>query len=144
MKDYIYLIVPFTSLIIAQLIKFTFESISNKRLEWGRLFNGSGGMPSTHTSFSFSLVMTIGYLNGFTSPLFALGLIFCFIVSYDAMGVRYESGKQAEQINEIQKNIGKKNFKALKEKIGHEPLEVLMGFCLGLCTSTIFVTILLS
>ena len=138
MKEYIYLIVPITSLIIAQIIKFTIESVQYKEIEWTRLFNGSGGMPSTHTSFSFSLVMIIGYVNGFNSPLFALGLVFCLIVSYDAMGVRYESGRQAIIINGILKDLDRKDFKALKEKVGHKPLEVIMGFVLGFCTSSLF------
>ena len=44
--------------------------------------------------------MLIGYTLGFNSPIF-IALIFTFIVSYDAMGLRFESGKQAEAINYI-------------------------------------------
>lgn len=135
---YIYLICPITALIVCQLIKFTIESIKNKKLDFERLFNGSGGMPSTHTTFSFSLTMLIGYNLGFDTPIFAVALVFALITSYDALGVRYESGKQAIAINYLLKENGKINFKKLKEKIGHEPLEVFVGMLLGTFVSFVF------
>lgn len=130
-KDYIYLIIPFCSLILCQIIKFTIESIQNKKLKWGRLFNGAGGMPSSHTTFSFALTFTLAYREGITSPLFAVALIFSLIVSYDAMGVRMESGKQAIAINQILDKIfedkPQKWMRHLKEELGHKPLEVIVG-----------------
>ncbi|MDD2377277.1 MAG: divergent PAP2 family protein [Bacilli bacterium] len=135
MKEYMYLIVPFSSLILAQLIKFTIESIQYKKFNWRRLINGNGGMPSTHTSFCISLTVFIGLNEGITTPLFALGVIFSFIVSYDAMGLRRESEKQAVAINKIVDELDDDNprltMKKLKEQIGHEPMEVIMGVVLG-------------
>lgn len=141
MKEYIYLLVPFTSLIMAQIIKFVIESISEKKLVWDRLLNGNAGMPSTHTSFSFSLVILILLKHGLTSPLFAISLIFSFIVAYDSMGVRMESGKQAEAINTIVDNVSDMapmSVAKLKEKLGHKPLEVIMGMLLGTIVSVIY------
>ena len=142
MKEYIYIICPFVTLIICQLLKFTIESIKYKRLNWSRLYNGAGGMPSTHTSFSSSITMLIGYTLGFNTPIFAVSLVFMCIISYDAMGLRFESGKQAEAINmivdELFKTKPKKTFKRLKEQLGHKPLEVLMGVLLGTITSFVF------
>ena len=146
MKDYIYIIVPFMTVILAQVIKFTIESIGDKKLRWGRLFNGNGGMPSSHTSFTFSLAFVIGYLQGFTSPLFAATLVFSMVVAYDAMGLRMESGKHAVMLNKIIEELfegdTKEGFKLLKEQLGHKPLEVLMGIVLGIITSTIMINIL--
>lgn len=146
MKDYVYLLVPFTSLVLAQIIKFTIESIKAKRLVWGRLFNGSAGMPSSHASFSFSLTVIILFIHGLTSPLFAISLIFSFIVAYDSMGVRMESGKQAVAINTIVGEMVETNSKItiakLKEKLGHKPLEVLMGMLLGTIVGLIYFYIL--
>lgn len=142
MTEYKYLIVAFATLFLAQIIKFTIESIQERRLKWGRLFNGSGGMPSSHSSFSFSLTMMIGINEGFSSPLFAIALIFSFVVAYDAMGLRMESGRQAEAINRIAEEIINHNYKIgikhLKEELGHNPIEVLMGMVLGITTSIIF------
>lgn len=142
MKEYIYLLVPFTSLVSAQIIKFIIESTKNKKLMWGRLFNGSAGMPSSHTSFSFSLTVLLLLTQGATSPLFAISLIFSFIVAYDSMGVRLESGKQAEAINvivdEMFSNKPKITIARLKEQIGHKPLEVLVGMLLGTIVSIVW------
>jgi len=141
MKEYIYLLVPFTSLVLAQIIKFIIESIHAKKLLWSRLFTGSAGMPSSHTAFSFSLTVLILAIHEITSPLFAISLVFSFIVAYDAMGVRMESGKQAEAINVIVDQIFTVNPKIsiikLKEKLGHKPLEVLMGMLLGTIVSLV-------
>ena len=137
MKEYIYLIVPFTSLILAQIIKFTIESVQNKKLMWGRLFNGSAGMPSSHTTFTTSITMLIGFKLGFTNPLFAACFVFTCITAYDAMGLRYESGKHAEAINKLNK-INKIKDEELKQQIGHKPMEVLVGFVYGTLIAYLF------
>ncbi len=143
MSEFKFLIVPFVTLIIAQIIKFIIESLFEKKLKWGRLFNGSGGMPSSHTSFSFSLAMMIGFNEGFNTPLFALALVISFIVAYDSLGLRKESGLHAEALNKIGDEIFstrnyKIGFKHLKEQLGHNPIEVIMGMILGMVTSSIF------
>ena len=143
MEKFIYIIVPFFSAISAQIIKFIGESIHYRKLNWSRLFNGNGGMPSTHTSFTFSLTFTLGFNHGFDSEWFAIGLIFACIVAYDAMGLRYESGKQAIAINKINDMIFSKNsFKKLKEQLGHKPTEVLFGVIWAFICSSLFVYII--
>lgn len=142
MKQYQYLLCPIITLILCQIIKFTIESIQNKKLNFARLFNGCGGMPSSHTSFTSSITMLIGYNLGFDSPLFAVSLVFMFIVAYDAMGLRFESGKQAEAINlifeEFFKGKPKAGYNRLKEELGHKPVEVLVGILLGTTVSFLF------
>ncbi len=139
MKEYKYLLVPLITLLICQTLKFIVESVINKKIVWGRLFNGSGGMPSSHTSFSMSLTMMIGLNLGFNNPLFAAALVFTLIVAYDAMGLRMESGRQAEAINKIFDEIFKdKGMKKLKEKLGHKPQEVLAGLILGIISAIFF------
>jgi len=141
LNNYKYVIIPVITLIICQIIKFSIESVKTKKLKWGRLFNGTGGMPSSHTSFSTSLTILMGLEFGFDSPFFAIPLIFTLITAYDAMGLRMQSGKQAEAINLIVdhlfENDIKVNFEKLKEKLGHKPLEVLGGFILGILTAVI-------
>lgn len=143
MRNYIYIIIPFSAAISAQLIKFIGESIKYKRLNWERLFNGNGGMPSTHTSFSSSLTITIGILEGVTSPLFAISLIFSCIVGYDAMGLRMESGKQAIAINKINDKVfSESKIKKLKEQLGHQPIEVLMGIIWATICSCVLISLI--
>ena len=138
-EKYKYIIVPLITLLVCQTIKFTIESIINKKPVWERLFNGTGGMPSSHSSFSISLTTMIGLNEGFNSPLFAIALVFSTIVCYDAMGLRMESGRQAEAINKIFAQISKdKKFTKLKEKLGHKPEEVLGGIILGIVSALMF------
>lgn len=143
MYKYRFILVPFIALIICQVLKFILESIKYKKVRWDRLFNGSGGMPSSHTTFSVSLTTLVGLEFGISAPMFAMCLIFSMIVSYDAIGVRYESGKQAEAINDlvedlIPHNRRKIDYKVLKEQLGHKPLEVLGGLLLGFLVSFLY------
>lgn len=131
---------------MCQIIKFTIESFQNKKLNFARLFNGCGGMPSSHTSFSSAITMLVGYNLGFDNPIFAVALVFTFIVAFDAMGLRMESGKQAEQINyildEFLKGKPKSGIGRLKEELGHQPFEVLVGLLFGTFMAFIFSIVL--
>ena len=102
-----------------------------------RLTNGSGGMPSSHTSFTTSLSMLIGFKLGFSTPLFAACFVFTGITAYDAMGLRYESGKHAEAINKLNRK-NKIKDKLLKQEIGHKPMEVLVGLIYGTLIAYLF------
>lgn len=124
-----YIIIPFSAAVISQSIKILFEYIKYKKISFIRFINGMGGMPSTHSTLVSSMCMII-YLDYGISSLFAVTLFFSLIVIYDSMGIRYESGKQAEIINE---HTGSN----LKEKIGHKPIEVLVGILLGILFSLV-------
>ena len=138
---YLYIVVPFTTIITCQIIKFFVEAIITKKFNLYRLLNGAGGMPSSHSSFVTSLTTIIGLTKGFDSVYFAICLIFSLVVMYDAMGVRYETGKQAEILNILVKG-NKKSFKEktilLKEKVGHMPIEVFCGCILGILVASVF------
>lgn len=135
--EYIYIICPVIALLTCQILKCLIEWIETKKFSLDRLTNGSGGMPSSHTSFTSSLTMLIGFKLGFSSPLFAICFVFTGIVAYDAMGLRYESGKHAEAINQLNK-INKVKTKLLKQEIGHKPMEVLVGLVYGTLLAYLF------
>ena len=137
---FLYIVVPITTIIVCQIIKFFVEAFITKKFNLYRLINGAGGMPSSHSSFVTSLTTIIGLNEGFDSVFFAISLIFSLVVMYDAMGVRYETGKQAEILNVLV--IGNKTFKEktilLKEKVGHMPIEVFCGCILGILVASLF------
>lgn len=130
--NYVYLICPFTALISCQLMKSLGEFIKYKRFNVYRLFNGNGGMPSTHAAFVSSITMLIGFKLGFDTPLFAIAFTTSFVISYDAMGVRQEAGKHAKIINNLMKE------KKLKEELGHKALEVIIGYIYGTLIALLF------
>lgn len=103
---------------------------------------GSGGMPSSHTSFVVALTLMIGTTIGFNTPVFAVAFTLTSIVMYDAAGVRRETGTQGAVINQILRDVlidGKPiSDKELKELVGHTPLEVFFGAALGVVVFLIF------
>lgn len=132
MSEYKFIIIPILVVVITQFIKTIIEAIKYKKFDIKRLVNGSGGMPSSHSSLVTSLLTLIALNYGFDSIYFAICFVFGIIVLYDAMGIRYEAGRQAEAINMITKKINIENIKALKEKVGHKPIEVLGGIIAGI------------
>lgn len=135
-EEFKYIIIPILALGVSQILKFIIESIKNKKICWERLFNGTGGIPSSHNAFVFSLTTIIGINEGITTPIFGISLVFSLIVMYDSMSLRMATENQAKTINKLIAEIIKKDrdkvFKILKEEIGHEPIEVLWGIILGI------------
>ncbi|MDO4793017.1 MAG: divergent PAP2 family protein [Filifactor alocis] len=128
---------------VAQCLKVIFTMIQYKKFDFSR-FVGSGGMPSSHSSFVVGLANSIGLVEGYQSTFFALALVFALVVMYDAAGVRQSVGKQAtilNQIFEILKNHGGsgKEYEKLKELVGHTPLEVFFGALLGIVLSYVII-----
>lgn len=142
MKEFVYLVCPITTLVLCQIIKFILESYDAKELKWGRLLNGSGGMPSSHTSLTFSITFLIGLKLGFESSLFAVSFVYSLVTAYDAMGLRRESGRQAVIINQILDEVFSKESDTgmihLKEQVGHKPIEVLAGIIFGIGMASLF------
>ncbi len=120
--------------LVAQVLKVIIVRITEKRFDLRRIV-GSGGMPSSHSSFVTALSTAVAFEAGLGSPMFAVCFVLSFVVMYDASGVRRETGRQAEILNDIIENFGKdhpdKFSKRLKELIGHSPLEVAVGALLG-------------
>ncbi len=97
-------------------------------------------MPSTHSALSVSVAVSIGFWEGWDSPLFALAAILAIIVMADAAGVRRATGEQAKVLNQIIiaffEEIKIKDER-LRELIGHTPFEVIVGAIIGLFIATV-------
>jgi len=123
--------------IVAQTLKVLIGIAVEKRFNF-RWFVGTGGMPSSHAAGVSSLAASVGITYGFDSPVFAITLVFAFIVVFDAQGVRRSTGRQAEVLNRMLDDIyWKKRMdnERLKELIGHTPIEVIAGIILGILIS---------
>ena len=127
---------------VAQGLKVLITVWLKRQWDWRRWF-GMGGMPSSHSAFVFSLLLAIGIREGVGSVSFALAFALAAVVIYDAMGVRAETGKQGAVLNEILRQVlveGKPITEdTLKELVGHTPLEVAGGLCVGLIVTLLFV-----
>lgn len=127
---------------VAQGLKIPIHYLVERVWDWRRFF-GSGGMPSSHTAMVVASSIMVGSLEGFGSPMFAVAVVLSFIVMYDATGVRRETGRQAEVINQILRDVlinGKPiSDKELKELVGHKPVEVFGGFLVGLTVAGMYI-----
>ena len=134
--------VSILSWFVAQFIKVISVLLTEKRFDFSR-FIGSGGMPSSHSSFVTALSVMIGFEYGFDSPLFADCIVITFIVMYDASGVRRAAGKQASILNQIVEHWDEGveiQGERLKELIGHTPFEVIAGAALGIIIAVVMKT----
>ena len=131
------LFVAILSWFLAQSIKIILVFIQEKKIDFTRLY-GAGGMPSSHSALVSSLSTIIGLENGFDSNIFALSAVFALVVMYDATGVRRAAGKQAEAINILFKHNNLRREEQLKVLLGHTPLQVSMGFLLGIGVALTF------
>ncbi len=133
--------------LIAQILKTLIHLLFTKRFVAERLV-GSGGMPSSHSATVCALVTATYLEHGSAGYAFAISLIVAVIVMYDAIGVRRETGIQAQLLNNIIKifeDMGRDELSAqdkLKEFIGHTPFQVLMGAVLGVLVAILFYQIL--
>ncbi len=130
------LICGLSAAFIAQFIKVVTYVCTHKKLNF-KIFTTTGGMPSSHTAGVIALSVAVGLIQGFDSIPFAVSLGFSLIVMQDASGVRRAAGKTAATLNRlvdefVQKNKEVKPYEALKELLGHTPLEVFCGMVLGI------------
>ena len=124
----------------AQVLKVILTLIVYKKLDFTRI-TGSGGMPSSHSSFVVSLTMAVGFTQGFHSAMFAICAVMSFVTMYDAAGVRRSAGQHAAILNKLVETWGKEDKslteKKLKELLGHTPVEVIAGALLGIIIAII-------
>ncbi len=120
--------------LLAQALKIPTEYLRSRRWMWAMFF-APGGMPSSHSALLVSGTLAVGLYEGFNNPLFGIAVAITMIVVHDAAGVRRQAGMHAERINLLFDELLKGHMwdeNALKEVIGHTPLEVVGGILLGL------------
>lgn len=131
---------------LAQISKLAVELLLHRRWRPGVLFE-TGGMPSSHSALLTGTTAALGWQQGFADPLFALAATLCFVVLYDAAGVRRAAGLTAARVNQLPGGLWPAEpagavagadagtrppgRKLLKENLGHTRLEVLIGSLLG-------------
>ena len=126
----------------AQVLKTLIYWVLNREFDWKRLF-GDGGMPSGHSATVSALATACALVYGLASFEFAISLLLAIIVMHDAMGVRRETGKQAQLLTEISDILESLTDQELAEAklklfVGHTPFQVSIGAMLGVRMALIF------
>lgn len=138
-QEYKYIILPFLVWFFIQLFKVIWDLVTTKKFNFKRIM-GAGGMPSSHSAVVTCLASMIGKSQGTNSPIFALAVVFAFVVMYDAAGVRRAAGKQAAMLNKIIETPGLSGVEVserLVEVLGHTPIQVLAGAVIGIIVGVI-------
>lgn len=137
--DFKYLYIPFAMWFGIQLFKVIYDLVTTKKFNFKRIL-GAGGMPSSHSAVVTSLATLIGKYEGITTPIFAMSVIFAFVVMYDAAGVRRAAGKQAKLLNKLVETPGLSTMQVgekLVEVLGHTPKQVFVGAVIGIVAGLI-------
>ena len=128
------IVVTLMSSFIAQGLKVVIKLFTTGKLDL-RMVAVTGGMPSSHSSCTMGMAVSVGLIDGFNSVSFAIALCLAFIVMYDAAGVRRTVGLQAKVLNkmmiELFSDHPKLSGERIKELLGHTPVEVFVGAILG-------------
>ena len=113
-----YIVIPLLLWFCIQIFKVIYDLITTKKFNFKRIM-GAGGMPSSHSAVVVGLATLIGKYEGINTPIFAIALIFSFVVMYDAAGVRRAVSEK------------------LVEVLGHTPIQVVVGAAIGVIVGLI-------
>ncbi|MBQ1899873.1 MAG: divergent PAP2 family protein [Erysipelotrichaceae bacterium] len=104
----------------------------------------SGGYPSSHSAGLVALCLSIGLKDGFDSSYFAIAFAIMVVVLFDAVNVRYYSGRNIsltkQLVEDLQYIIEMKDpiyDEKFKEVLGHTKLELVAGVFLGILVSIV-------
>jgi uncharacterized protein len=135
------------AILFTQLLKVPIHFVQHRYWDFHKVIE-AGGMPSSHASGVVALSTVLGFLVGPKSPIFATAVVFSAIVLYDAGGIRRHAGEHAVLLNRLAMEMEKLDLtiaedppqegERLKEILGHEPKEVVLGALLGVCIGVLF------
>lgn len=137
------ILVTALSSFIAQAFKLVTKLIRTGKIDL-RVMAKTGGMPSSHSSCTMGMAVSVGLIEGFNSVAFAIALCIATIVMYDAAGVRRTVGLQAKVLNQMMTELFSDHphlsSERIKEFLGHTPVEVFAGAALGSAIAWVFNT----
>ncbi len=121
------------SMVVAQLLKPFLNAKAEGIRAIGRILD-TGGMPSSHSALVTTLTLSIYSVEGGSSILFSISLIFSLYFIFEATGLRQEVGRQAQVLNEMVDELQETHQvdrRRLKELVGHSWQEVFGGVVVG-------------
>lgn len=137
-----YLLTPLVAWLIAQMVKVVLQSGKKDQRGFSKYLS-SGDMPSAHTAVVISLATVILSHEGI-SNLFAVAMALASITVYDALVARRSIGEQGRALLKLIEDSPYAKDRLPLVALGHKPLEVVVGFGVGLTTGFIasfFITI---
>lgn len=109
------ILVPIIAVFISFLIKIVLIAIKQKKINLKEAI-WSPGMPSSHAAFLSALVISTGIIEGISSSLFGVVLLFSLAYVSDLLLVFKEV---------------KENLRGMKGQLGHSFAEIIVGIIIG-------------
>lgn len=140
--------IPLIVAFIIQFIKVIIDFVNEKKIKVDSVWR-AWWFPSVHSGISSSIATLIFFRYGVYSPEFTICIIFSMLFWYDAMNVRYEAGKHAQEINKIKLWLRhmlktKDSEFSLTERLGHTFVEVVWWIIIWACLTIILYYIFLN
>jgi len=101
---YSLIIIPIIVVFATQILKLSIDGIKGN-LNFKNLFLTYGGMPSGHAALVTSITTIVGLIEGFDTAVFAISLIFSFIIIRDAFTFRKYLGDEGRIVNQMIKRL---------------------------------------
>ena len=137
-------IIPIVVGTITQLSKRLFNPDWRSTVHvYGHALPRYGGMPSTHTSFAFSLATTTFLADGATSTSFAIAVALAIFILDDALRMRVYVGRHGQALRHLIETLAperRKEFPDLEQRLGHSLPEVIAGAIVGVALTVLFYT----
>jgi acid phosphatase family membrane protein YuiD len=129
-----WLVVPLAYL-LAGATKFAVNSVKTRRLAFDQI--GLGGLPSTHTAIVSAPAWLLVMTGRAQSEIFAVALALVAVVVIDAMDLR----RKLEKVHAILRQEFPQSAaaQALREKVGHRPIEIVAGLAVGAAAAALIV-----
>lgn len=143
------LMASLTAIVLTQALKLPIHYIQYREWDFHKIVD-AGGMPSSHAAGVTALTTALAYVVGPKSPVFATSVVFMAIVMYDAGGIRRHAGEHAVLLNRLAMEISDSGMSVetsaakepegerLKEILGHEPKEIVIGALVGVAVGVVF------
>ena len=130
-----YIIICPLAFVLGGSLKFCINSIKSRNLAFDQI--GLGNFPSTHISIVSSITWLVYFREGYSDPLLGVCLALLIIVTIDALDTR----KKIEDIIRVLRvELGDgKSIAGLRDKIGHNPIDVIGGVGVGFLAALITV-----
>lgn len=125
--SFVYLLAPALGYLAAGSLKFAINTLRDRQAAFGRI--GLGGAVSTHTTIVSTTAWLIAFREGIGHPAFGVALTLAVIVVIDAMDLRQKVGSHVGVLKVLFPD--RAEVAALRDRLGHRPVEVLNGIGLG-------------
>ena len=112
----------------------------------GRVLPRYGGMPSAHTAFAAAIATTVGWVDGIGSGSFVIAAALAILILDDALRLRIFLSRHGEALARLVARLPakeQKDFPYLESRLGHKPVEVVVGAIWGFLLSSLLLWALL-